>query len=124
MTDGGENDKSSGLNWAQIELEYRLGKFSLREIAKHHGTSPQAILRRAKAHGWSRVKLKRLRRRPMTDRVFVLFDDGSRDMAAAEAALRAGAGIVDSDTLVTVRRFRPFTPDDPAPADFQYPEIL
>lgn len=40
-------------DWEAIEREYRLGQYSLREIAKRHGVGHQSILRRAAKWGWT-----------------------------------------------------------------------
>lgn len=41
-------------DWERIELDYRAGVRSLREIAAEHGISHVAINKRAKKEGWSR----------------------------------------------------------------------
>lgn len=41
-------------DWEKIELDYRAGIKTLREIAADHGISHQAINKRAKRDGWSR----------------------------------------------------------------------
>jgi transposase-like protein len=50
-------------NWAAIEREYRLGRFSVREIAKRHGVGHQSILRHAVKGGWTQDKSEEVRRR-------------------------------------------------------------
>lgn len=40
-------------DWEAIERDYRLGKFTLRELQDKHGSSPATILRRAKKEGWT-----------------------------------------------------------------------
>ena len=42
------------LDWEKIEVEYRAGVLSLRELAKKYGCVEGAIRRRAKAYGWDR----------------------------------------------------------------------
>lgn len=42
------------IDWEKIELEYRAGVRSLREIASEHGVSDTAIRKRAKRDDWSR----------------------------------------------------------------------
>lgn len=41
-------------DWERIEIEYRAGVLSTREIAQAHGISHTAINKRAKADGWDR----------------------------------------------------------------------
>ena len=41
-------------DWEAIEREYRAGQLSIREIARQHGVSAPAILKRAKVNGWTR----------------------------------------------------------------------
>lgn len=41
-------------DWERIEVEYRAGVLSLREIAGRHGITEGAIRKRAKRDGWSR----------------------------------------------------------------------
>lgn len=46
--------KSKAPDWEKVELEYRGGLLSLREIAATHGVSHVAIAKRAKREGWER----------------------------------------------------------------------
>ena len=49
-------------DWERIELDYRAGALSLREIAANHpGTNHVAIARRAKAEGWTRDLSERIK---------------------------------------------------------------
>lgn len=49
-------------DWERIELDYRAGAMSLREIAANHpGTNHVAIARRAKAEGWTRDLSERIK---------------------------------------------------------------
>lgn len=49
-------------DWERIELDYRAGVMSLREIAAQHpGTNHVAIARRAKAEGWTRDLSERIK---------------------------------------------------------------
>jgi transposase-like protein len=50
-------------NWESIEREYRLGQYSLREVAKRHGVGHQSILRHAAKGGWTQDKSEEVRRR-------------------------------------------------------------
>jgi uncharacterized protein YjcR len=42
------------IDWSAIELDYRAGGMSLREMASKHGCSHSAIANFAGRHGWSR----------------------------------------------------------------------
>ena len=44
----------SGADWERIELDYRAGVKSLREIASEHGITEGAIRKRARRDGWER----------------------------------------------------------------------
>ena len=49
-------------DWERIELDYRAGAMSLREIAANHpGTNHVAIARRAKTEGWTRDLSERIK---------------------------------------------------------------
>jgi hypothetical protein len=48
------------IDWERVEIEYRAGKLSLREIAKASGCSEGAIRKRAKTDGWERDLSKRI----------------------------------------------------------------
>lgn len=47
-------DKKPMPDWERIELDYRAGVKTLRQIAEEHGISHVAINKRAKRDGWSR----------------------------------------------------------------------
>ena len=48
---------SRQVDWDTIEREYRIGRLSIREIARQQGISDAAIRRRAAAAGWARGAL-------------------------------------------------------------------
>jgi len=48
------NDKTKKIDWEAIELTYRAGMLSLRQIAVEHGISDTAIRKRAKRDRWTR----------------------------------------------------------------------
>lgn len=54
-----QNDKPQ-IDWERIELDYRAGVKSLREIADGSGTSHVNISKRAKAKGWVRDLTKKI----------------------------------------------------------------
>ena len=47
-------DKKLTPDWERIELDYRAGVKTLRQIAEEHGISHVAITKRAKRDGWTR----------------------------------------------------------------------
>ena len=50
-------------DWERIEIDYRAGVKSLREIAGEHGISEGAIRKRAKRDGWARDLADRIQQR-------------------------------------------------------------
>lgn len=46
--------RRSDINWRDIELEFRLGLLSVRELARKHGIADSNLRARAKREGWSR----------------------------------------------------------------------
>ena len=50
----GKADKTVAPDWERIELDYRAGVKTLRQIADEHGISHGAINKRAKRDGWER----------------------------------------------------------------------
>lgn len=59
---GGKAPSTKVVDWERIELDYRAGAMSLREIAANHpGTNHVAIARRAKAEGWTRDLSERIK---------------------------------------------------------------
>lgn len=55
--------QASAPDWERIELDYRAGIKSLREIAADHAVAPSTITRRAKKNGWSRDLSERIQRK-------------------------------------------------------------
>lgn len=53
--------KRSDIDWDVIEREYRVGTFSLREIAKKHEISEGAIRKRAKVQEWTQDLTSKVR---------------------------------------------------------------
>lgn len=48
-------------DWVAVEGDYRETRKSIREIGRSHGISEAAIRKRAKAEGWSRPDMKKVR---------------------------------------------------------------
>lgn len=51
---GGKTPNTKAVDWERIELDYRAGIKTLRQIAEEHGISHVAITKRAKRDGWTR----------------------------------------------------------------------
>lgn len=88
-----------GFDWERIEADYRLGKFSLRELSRMHGPTNQVIAKRAKRYGWQKdlssvvaagVKAEVIARQ-VADRVA---EGGDRVANSAIAAIQTGADVV------------------------------
>ncbi len=54
-------NKRPSVDWEKIEAEYRAGQLSIREIAKGGEVSHVAILKKAKANGWTQNLAERVR---------------------------------------------------------------
>ena len=52
-------DKKLTPDWERIELDYRAGVKTLRQIAEEHGITHGAINKRAKRDGWARERVAR-----------------------------------------------------------------
>jgi hypothetical protein len=51
------------VDWEKVAKEYRLGKYSVRELAKRHAVGHQSILRRVAKEGWTQDKAPEVNRR-------------------------------------------------------------
>ena len=59
---GGKAPSAKAVDWERIELDYRAGVMSLREIAAQHpDTNHVAIARKAKSEGWTRDLSERIK---------------------------------------------------------------
>lgn len=82
------------VDWERIEVEYRAGVMSLREIAKMHpGTNHVAITRRAKAEGWARDLNRQIRQRAdeLVTRRAVTPDETARRAVTEREVIEASA---------------------------------
>ncbi len=52
----GRRTKENSIDWELVEKEYRLGQFSLRQIAAQFNIQPSAISRKVKKEGWVQDK--------------------------------------------------------------------
>ena len=65
-------------DWEAIEGMYRAGLLSVREIARSHGISHVAILKRAKAEGWKRDLTEKVRQEVTTGLVTTEVTTGNK----------------------------------------------
>lgn len=74
-------------DWEAIELAYRAGVLSVREVAKQHGVSHVAIQKKAKGKGWARDLSARVRKavttQLVTSEVTVETEQAAVEQAAA-----------------------------------------
>jgi len=83
-------------DWKAIEVDYRSGGYSLRELARRHGCDHSSIANRAARHGWRRgedspdaTPAPCLREQPL-QQVLASMTQEQR-LASGQDALRAGA---------------------------------
>lgn len=57
----GRRAKDNEIDWEFVEKEYRLGQFSLRQIAAQFDIQPSAISRKAKKEGWVQDKSEQVK---------------------------------------------------------------
>lgn len=94
----------SGIDWAAIERDYRLGMFTLRELAAKHKLGHAAIGKRAARDGWVADQSDEVRR---LTRVALIRDsttkrDAERDAKETETVLADAV----ATNLVVVREHR------------------
>jgi hypothetical protein len=89
------------VDWEAIERAYRPGVLSLREIAREHGVSDTAIRKRAKAEGWVRDLVEKVKARTKDKLVRSLGSQGGSheqqvrtDEEIVEAASTTQASVV------------------------------
>lgn len=68
--------KRRPIDWEKVEVEYRAGSLSVKEIARANHVTDTAIHKRAKAHGWTRKLADKVRE---TVREKLVRADGLRD---------------------------------------------
>jgi hypothetical protein len=51
------------VDWEKVAKEYRLGKYSIRELSRRHSVGHQSILRRVAKEGWTQDKAHEVNRR-------------------------------------------------------------
>ncbi len=86
--------QKQAVDWERIEVEYRAGVLSLRELAKlHPGTNHVAITRRAKKEGWPRDLSKKIRQRvdELVTRAAVTPEETAQRVATEREVIEATA---------------------------------
>ena len=89
--------RKSRFDWERIELDYRTGRYSNRELTRLHGPSEAAIRKRAKDHGWQRDLSEQIRKRVIEKTTAAVAREVSRaetDQQYVEEAAEAGANII------------------------------
>lgn len=90
---GKSQDKKPDTDWEAIEREYRAGQLSVAEIGRQYGISHVAILKKAKARGWTRDLTERVK----TEIAARLVTEGLQDRrgsATIELAAERGVQLV------------------------------
>ena len=89
--------RQSRFDWERIELDYRTGRYSNRELTRLHGPSEAAIRKRAKDHDWQRDLSEQIRKRVIEKTTAAVTREVSRaetDQQYVEEAAEAGANII------------------------------
>ena len=89
--------RKSRFDWERIELDYRTGQYSNRELARLHGPTEAAIRKRAKDHDWQRDLSEQIRKRVIEKTTAAVAREVSRaetDQQYVEEAAEAGANII------------------------------
>lgn len=89
--------RKSRFDWERIELDYRTGRYSNRELTRLHGPSEAAIRKRAKDHDWQRDLSEQIRKRVIEKTTAAVAREVSRaetDQQYVEEAAEAGANII------------------------------
>lgn len=89
--------RQSRFDWERIELDYRTGQYSNRELTRLHGPTEAAIRKRAKDHDWQRDLSEQIRKRVIEKTTAAVTREVSRaetDQQYVEEAAEAGANII------------------------------
>lgn len=89
--------RQSRFDWERIELDYRTGQYSNRELTRLHGPTEAAIRKRAKDHAWTRDLSDQIRKRVIEKTTAAVTREVSRaetDQQYVEEAAEAGANII------------------------------
>lgn len=90
----GRRSADNQIDWELIEKEYRLGQFSLRQLAATHKVQASAISRKAKAQAWVQDKRHEVKARSEAQLLL---------SAAHKASEKATPTADDIETAATVR---------------------
>lgn len=88
----GRRARNNAIDWASLEREYRIGRKSVRDLAKQFGCGPATITERAKKEGWER-DLSGDVRRSVNNK---LVEKAKAKAKAAPAAKQEDADAVDA----------------------------
>lgn len=90
-----------GPDWERIEIDYRAGIKSVREMAAEHGISHTAINKRAKAHKWDRDLQARIRAKAeaLVSRSAVSAEVSAERLATEKETVEANAAAIVSVRL-------------------------
>lgn len=89
--------RQSRFDWERIELDYRTGQYSNRELARLHGPTEAAIRKKAKDNSWARDLSDQIRKRVIEKTTAAVTREVSRaetDQQYVEEAAEAGANII------------------------------
>ena len=90
------------VDWPAIERDYRLGRGSIREIAKRYGVGHQSILRHAKKGRWAQDKAPEVNRR-VAERLLLIDPKGTmRTSGPGQGEARSSAEVTEADIEATV----------------------
>jgi transposase-like protein len=89
-------------DWEAVERDYRLGRASIRELARRYGVGHQSILRRAKKEGWTQDKAAEVNRR-VAERLLLTGPDRTSGSDHADQRTRAEVTEADVEAAVDER---------------------
>ncbi|MGE7137934.1 hypothetical protein ACQKIE_09935 [Luteibacter sp. NPDC031894] len=95
------NDRKVSADWERIEVDYRAGILSLREMASAHGITEGAIRKRAKRDQWARDIAAKVRARAeeLVRREEVRSTGTRQDKYSEKEVIAAGAEVIASIKL-------------------------
>lgn len=94
-------EEKTAPDWERIEVDYRAGVLSVREIAKRQGTSHVLIAKRAKREGWERDLSAKIRAKA-DDLVAKKTAAHEREPSATQKELTAAVIAENSEQLASV----------------------
>ena len=97
MTAKKKTVRQSRFDWERIELDYRTGRYSNRELERLHGPTEAMVRKKAKDNGWTRDLSEQIRQRVLEKTTAAVTREVSRaetDRQYVEEAAEAGANII------------------------------